>query len=283
MIEIFCNGKARIATLSTEELLELHDILCKNYDLLPEMEPVSPPGVKNMNMLESAVSRQLVGSNDYYKYSNIYENCATLVFGIINNHPFHNGNKRTAFLALLKHLYVNGYVIRPFIQHKEIYELLRTLAGHTLQEHAQIYNKHFYKQHKNLKWSDEIQIKYLAQWLRQNTEYKNVKVRPKFIPVNELESILKIKNFTASFSRKYLTVSKKNSFFQDLFGKSSYKKSYLVKDFKNIPLSTIEQIRDDFKVSFQDGVDNSMFYNDEDILTNEIISYKRIIYKLAKT
>lgn len=283
MQEIYCNGNNRIVTLTTDEIRDLHNILCVNYELLPEMEPISPPGIKNNDMLESAVSRQLVGSGDYYKYSDIYSNCATLVFGLVKNHSFHNGNKRIGFLALIKHLYSNGYVIRPNLGHKEIFELLRTLANSSMDEHAEIYNKHFYKQHKKLKWTDEVQIKYLSNWLRQNAEHKNTKIKQKTLTISEIERILKAKDLKTSFTGKFLTISKKNSFLQDIIGKKSYKKDYIIKDSRNIPLGIIEQMRKDFSISFLDGIDNSTFYNEEDILSNEIVSYKKIIYKLAKT
>jgi len=283
MQEIYCNGNNRIVTLTTDEILDLHNILCVNYELLPEMEQISPPGIKNNDMLESAVSRQLVGSGDYYKYSNIYSNCATLVFGLVKNHSFHNGNKRIGFLSLIKHLYSNGYVISPDLGHKEIFELLRTLANSSLDKHAEIYSKHFYKKHKKLEWTDEIQIKYLSEWLKQNTEHKNTKVKQKTLTINEIDKILKTKNMRTAFSGKYLTISKKNSLIQDLIGKKTFKKEYFIKDSRSVPISLIEQMRKDFSISFLDGIDNSTFYNEEDILSSEIVSYKKIIYKLAKT
>ncbi len=283
MLEIYCNGKDRVVTLTTDEIIELHKILCENYELLPEMEPVSPPGIKNNDMLESAVSRQIVGSGDYYKYSNVYSNCATLVFGLVKNHSFHNGNKRIGFLALIKHLYLNGYVIRPNLGHKEIYELLRTLADSSMGEHAKIYNKHFYKINKRIRWTDETQINYLTLWLRQNTEHKNTKIKQKTIPINDLERLLKAKNLETNFSGKFLMISKKNSLIQDLLFKKSLKRDYIIKDTKNVPLSLVEQMRRDFEISFLDGIDNSSFYNEDDIVSNEIVSYKKIIYKLAKT
>ena len=283
MLEIYCNRKVRVVTLTTDEIVELHKILCDNYNLLPEMEPVSPPGIKNRDMLESAVSRQLVGSGDFYKYADIFSNCATLVFGLVKNHSFHNGNKRIGFLALIKHLYSNGYVIRPYIRHQEIYELLRLLADTALEDHAAVYNKHFFKQHRRAKWTDDIQIKYLTLWLRQNVEHKNTKIKQKTVSVSELERLLKTKNLSTKFSGKYLTITKQNSLLQGLFGKKAYSKGYIIKDDKNVPLNLVEQMRRDFSISFLDGVDNSTFYNDEDIINNEIVSYKKIIYKLAKT
>jgi death-on-curing family protein len=283
MLEIYCNGKDRVVTLTTDEIVELHEILCKNYDLLPEMEPVSPAGIKDKNLLESAVSRQTVGSGEYYKYSNIYSNCATLVFGLVKNHSFHNGNKRIGFLAMIKHLYLNGYVICPEIRHKEIYELLRTLANSTMNEHAEIYFKHYYKQTKRSKWTDQTEIEYLTLWLKRSTEHKNTKIKPKSIPVNDLTRILKVKNLKIEFDGKHLSVSKQKNFIEDLLFKKTFKRDYLIKDYKNVPLGIIEQIRTEFGISFQDGVDNSTFFNEDDLLSNEIMAYKKIIYKLAKT
>ncbi|MFN8712655.1 MAG: type II toxin-antitoxin system death-on-curing family toxin [Bacteroidota bacterium] len=285
MEEIYNNKRERIQLLTCKDIIELHNILCKNYKLLPEMEPISPSGVKSINMLESAVSRQMVGSGDYYKYSDYFSNCATLVFGLVKNHSFHNGNKRIGFLAMIKHLYSNGYVIRPQIKHNEIYELLRQLADSSLNNHAEVYNRKFVKQNKKEDgWNDEMQISYLTYWLRKNTEHKNTKAKKKGVPVNELEKILQAKGLTTKFSGKYLAVIKQKSFFESIFSrKPEWKRDYLIKDSKNVHANLIEQIRKDFGVAFLDGVDNSAFYSDEEVINNEIIAYKKIIYRLAKT
>jgi hypothetical protein len=72
----------RIHLLSTDCVKELHNLLSDNYKVFKDMEPISPSGVKNINMLESAVFRQKTGSGDYYKYDNEFTNCATLIFGV---------------------------------------------------------------------------------------------------------------------------------------------------------------------------------------------------------
>lgn len=46
---------------------------------------------------------------------------STLFFGLIMNHPFHDGNKRTAFLIMLYHLNLIG---RTPIEREELYEEL---------------------------------------------------------------------------------------------------------------------------------------------------------------
>jgi hypothetical protein len=65
--------------------------------------------------------------------------------------------------------------------------------------------------------------------------------------------------------------------------KKPYKRTYAIKRPNSITLNMVEDIRKDFKLAIQDGVDNVSFYDDDSLLSEEIISYKRIIYKLAKT
>lgn len=282
MNEIYIKDK-RIVCLSVIDVIDLHHILCANYDELPEMEKVSPPGVKNINMLESAVSRQHVGTGDYYKYDDIFINCATLVFGLVKNHAFHNGNKRLGFLAMIKHLLLNGYVIKPGVTHIEIFDLLRLLASNELIEHAITYGKHFYKQNKKEIWTDELQIEYIGWWLRKSTIHKNNKYKQNSLSINELQRILEAKNFETGFSGKFLRVAKKKTIVQILFNTKPLKRDYIVKDSKNISQNLVAQIREDFSVRFIDGVDNQTFYDDKSDFREEIVLYKKIIYKLAKT
>jgi death-on-curing protein len=91
-----------LATLSVEEVLRIHEILVA--DFAASGDPISPPGVRSQALLESAVGRQFTGSRNALKYPRPIENAATLLFGLVNDHPFHNGNKRTGLVAMLVHL-----------------------------------------------------------------------------------------------------------------------------------------------------------------------------------
>jgi len=86
-----------IKTLTEKSILELHNLLSTNIVLFKGMEPITPKGVKNYNLLSSAVHRQYTGFDNYYKYDTIFLNAASLAFGLAKNHSFHNGNKRTAY------------------------------------------------------------------------------------------------------------------------------------------------------------------------------------------
>lgn len=69
------------------------------------------PGIRDKNLLASAVNTpfQTFMSNDLYP--SIYDKAAQLCYGIANNHPFTDGNKRTALHSMYVYLIINGYDI----------------------------------------------------------------------------------------------------------------------------------------------------------------------------
>lgn len=59
--------------------------------------------------------------------------------GIAKNHAFHNGNKRLSLLSMIKHLYINGYVLNPAKGEKDFFELLLDTVKDTLNNHSKRY------------------------------------------------------------------------------------------------------------------------------------------------
>jgi len=78
-----------------------------------EEDPVSPAGVKNADMLESACMRPSTGAGDTEKYKTLFTKAAALFHSLTKNHPFHNGNKRTAVVTLLTVLHRNNRRLNP--------------------------------------------------------------------------------------------------------------------------------------------------------------------------
>lgn len=68
-------------------------------------------GIRDENLLASAVNTpfQTFMGNDLYP--SIYDKAAQLCYGIANNHPFIDGNKRTALHSMYVYLIINGYDI----------------------------------------------------------------------------------------------------------------------------------------------------------------------------
>ena len=65
-------------------------------------------GTRDENGLESAVARPQQLAH-YSKVESIAELGATLAWALLRNHPFADGNKRTAFAALTIFLEINAY------------------------------------------------------------------------------------------------------------------------------------------------------------------------------
>jgi len=74
-------------------------------------EGIGGVGPKSLHLLQSAVSRQMVGLEGQYKWRDLFEVSATLFFGLIKNHPFHDANKRTALLTALYQLQCHGRIV----------------------------------------------------------------------------------------------------------------------------------------------------------------------------
>jgi len=65
------------------------------------------PGVRDMGVLESALARPM--NLAAYGEPDVAELAASYGFGIARNHPFVDGNKRTAFVSVELFLRLNGY------------------------------------------------------------------------------------------------------------------------------------------------------------------------------
>jgi death-on-curing protein len=256
------------------------------------MDPVEPRGIKNESLLESAVYRQYTGSGEWYKYDNCYSNCATLIYGVIKNHSFHNGNKRTGLLCLIKHLYINGYVLIPGKKHKEIYDFIISIADNKLIDFSikyKEYRKHFKaeKLTKVQELTTDQEINFISFWIKKNSISKKLCLKSK-VKVAKLKTILKSKGIQLEKNGTKIKVFKEVD--SKVIGiikvgtKRVHEREYsLGNSLTEIEGATLKKLRRDFKLTLNDGVDNIHFYDDEFFLDEEIKAYKKIIYRLSKT
>ncbi|MDZ7736337.1 MAG: type II toxin-antitoxin system death-on-curing family toxin [Gammaproteobacteria bacterium] len=69
-------------------------------------------GVRDDKLLESALDRP----RNLYCYDDsvdLFKLAASLCTGLIKNHPFNDGNKRTGLLAVRAFLFLNGQALEP--------------------------------------------------------------------------------------------------------------------------------------------------------------------------
>ncbi|SFN29996.1 death on curing protein [Izhakiella capsodis] len=88
--------------------LSIEDIVFINKVLIETQTPNEPIAVLNPNNLSSSQSRP--GTVRYYEQTDdMFRLSAALIESLIQNHPFANANKRTAFMAGYVFLLLNGY------------------------------------------------------------------------------------------------------------------------------------------------------------------------------
>jgi|SRR5690625_465600 len=85
------------------------EVAAINQYVIERFSPGEQIGIKSPSLLDSAVNppKQSAFGTDAYK--SIFEKAAALFESIAQNHAFHNGNKRTAFLSLTQFLSYNEY------------------------------------------------------------------------------------------------------------------------------------------------------------------------------
>ena len=91
-------------------------------------QPVSPHEFRDKNLIESAVNRPFHSFGGIEFYPTIFEKAAPLFHSLVCNHPFSNGNKRTAVLAVDLFLLANGIVLA--LTNKQMYALAKDTAMH---------------------------------------------------------------------------------------------------------------------------------------------------------
>ena len=80
-------------------------------------------GVRDLGLLQSAVSRLQAVFDGNELYSDIYQKAAALLESLINNHPFVDGNKRTGITATAMFLQINDYFLTASNQEVESFVL----------------------------------------------------------------------------------------------------------------------------------------------------------------
>jgi len=88
-------------------------------------------GVRDMALLESALARPR-NLWAYRPKPNLHELAAAYAHGICRNHPFVDGNKRTAFLSAAVFLVVNG--LQDHADDIEVVVMMNAVAASTLAE-----------------------------------------------------------------------------------------------------------------------------------------------------
>jgi len=91
-----------IAFLSLAEVLEIHQDQIARYG--------GEPGMRDTHLLRSALAMPMASFGGVPLHTDIFEMAAAYLFHLVQNHPFIDGNKRTAAMTAIVFLDMNGYV-----------------------------------------------------------------------------------------------------------------------------------------------------------------------------
>ena len=90
-------------------------------------------GLRDRDLLESALARPRQ-HHSYAKTSDVVEMAALYTAGIVRNHPFIDGNKRTGFVIGVLFLELHGFVFKA--SEADATQAVMALAAGTLDEAA---------------------------------------------------------------------------------------------------------------------------------------------------
>jgi death on curing protein len=87
-------------------------------------------GVRDQALLESALAKPK--NLKFYKDATLIECAASYIFGLVSNHPFLDGNKRTGFVTGITFLLINGHYITA--TETEVVIIITKLASGQMSE-----------------------------------------------------------------------------------------------------------------------------------------------------
>jgi death-on-curing protein len=84
-------------------------------------------GIRDLGFLESAVSRPRATFRNKDLYPTSFHKAAALMESLVKNHPFIDGNKRTAITSAAIFLQMNGYLLKA--SHNELVDFAVLVAA----------------------------------------------------------------------------------------------------------------------------------------------------------
>ena len=253
--------------------LSADDVLVIHIELVAEFsggtDPIAPPGVRDENLLGSAVLRPFTSLGDTRKYPSVEMAGAALLHSIIHDHPFHNGNKRTALVSMLAFLDLNRMLVT--CDEADLFKLVIRIAQHSIVPAS----------------SDKLadrEAMYIAEWINKNS--RRIELGDRNIPFRRLRKLLNRYDCTYRNPRGnqiYIsrTIPKKRWFGRRQPLTLSTQTSY-GDEGRDIDKISLAKIRKDLQLDEPNGIDSASFYDNAPAAAGEfIIKFRKTLRRLA--
>lgn len=267
-----------LRTLSADDVLYVHNTLVREF--ADAEDPIAPSGVRSMDLLQSAVGRQHTGIGRTLKYPDPVDNAATLLYGVCNDHPFYNGNKRTALVSMLVHLDKNKLTVFNTSQ-TELYALMIKVAAHTIvpAPAPRVRNP------RRVRQDDEVQA--VSKWLRPRV--REIRRGERNITFRELRRILHDFGFELEHpSGNMIEIVK---YEDELKGWPTKRKVRVRRrrgnigwpgDNRDIAIGEIKRVREMCELREEDGIDSGCFYSRTTMVDAFVNRYRTLLRRLAR-
>lgn len=236
--------------LTCEDVLDAHYLICDHFLRLGE--GIAGFGPKDIGLLSSAVHRQLASAGGAFVYDDFWDIASSLIFGLINDHPFHDGNKRTAFLCSVFFMMENGYL--PSVDITEVEDFTVEIADF----------KRANGRHMRV---DEISPRFKTMFRKQDNRISYI------VTFNELQKLLRahgcsIDNPNGNFINVYVGDQRVSQ-----IGFPGWS--------KEVSRNAISTVRKSTGLVPENGVDAQVFFKGADPLSTLIGAYQEPLKRLA--
>ena len=251
--------KEDLVHLTAADIVAIHDLLVK--DFAKSKDPIVPAGVRDEQLLKSAVFRPHTSLGEEDKYPTVSMSAAALLHSIVQDHPFFNGNKRTALVSMLVLLDKNGWVFT--LDEDDIYEFVIALASHQLIE-----NMSAEKQPS----SDE-EVLEVSRWLQNHI--RKLRKEEYTLKFRGFRAILNSYGCELELARR--VGNRINVRRDDLHSQIAYRN-----EGADVNRNTIHKVRKELGLDEKSGYDSDIFYNKGPKIPRFINKYRKVLDRLAK-
>lgn len=257
-----CRYSSDVEYLTDDELMTIRRRLATGEIAALDFGATDP---LRPNALASAVARQTAGMGSFKKYTTVPQVAATLFYGLALNHPFENGNKRTALVAMLVFLQQNRTLLVDTSE-DDLYDMATQVAAHDFllpdgQER-----------------SSDSEVAGIADWLGARTRPLVRGDKPMMF--QELRAQLESQGCEfAAPDRNYIKVYR-----QTPEGRFSARLGYPRANF-SVGVHDVKRVRRQLRFDELHGIDSGAFYDDdvEAVVDHFVNTYRQVLDRLALT
>jgi death-on-curing family protein len=265
-----------VHTLSAQDILRAH-FLIANYFYLQGFG-LGGIGPRDIGLLQSAAHRQVASLNGRFKWNDLFDIVATLFFGLIKNHAFHDANKRTAFLSALYQLFRQDWC--PSVPEIEFENLTVEIAENELGKYAR-----YVKYRKS--GDHDPEISFISWFLRNNT--RKIDRTLYRVTYKQLQTILHRYGYElANPSGNFIDIIQVEKVGRSLFGlvperevRTTVGRIGFPRWTEQVGQGAMKTVRQVTRTSYSDGIDSAAFFHGVDPMPSLIATYHAPLMRLA--